>query len=335
MRKLAVLLSSILTVSVSGCSSTSKPNYDYLKMDEIATLKSKVPDQTDMFGSAKTYRTECQRIYKKDGLVAITFGDRTLGVYDPNTGLMWTSVPIQGTKTNTESDSCGKLNIIKTDAQRTAYARNFNLSNQNRESSKTKRLLKLRDALDSVANYTGTDISSDLKGEISLIFKKYNRADTYMSWSGSGDIVDRTRANVQQLLTHAQSYTADKIDIVADLTKRTSQYNALEKAKRKLVDGLNREHREIWNNRLEENNSLQIGDQVCAYDNKYGNVEQIGASNIKVKWSGYFDEKSGFVFGNFSRYDAISATEIDYKTKNLDATEWLPTRDIARCPFNP
>ena len=36
MRKLAVLLSSILTVSVSGCSSTSKPNYDYLKMDEIA-----------------------------------------------------------------------------------------------------------------------------------------------------------------------------------------------------------------------------------------------------------------------------------------------------------
>ena len=66
-------------------------------------------------------------------------------------------------------------------------------------------------------------------------------------------------------------------DIAADLTRKTNQYYALENAKKKLVDRLNNEHREIWNDRLEVNNSLQIGDQVCTYDNKYGNVEQIGA----------------------------------------------------------
>lgn len=335
MRKLAVLLSSILTVSVSGCSSTSKPNYDYLKVDEIATLKSKVPDQTDMFGSAKTYRTECQRIYKKDGLVAITFGDRRLSLYDPKTGLIWTSVPIQGTKINAENDGCGNFDIIKTNRQQTAYAQNFNLARHNRKSSKTTRLLKLRDALDSVADYTGSDISSDLKEEISLIFKKYNRSGTYMAWSQSGDITDRVNANVQQLFTYVQNDTSDKKDIAADLTRKTEQYYALENAKKKLVDRLNKEHREVWNDRLEGNNSLQIGDQVCTYDNKYGNVEQIGASNIKVKWSGYFDEKPGFAFGNFSKYDASSATKIDYTTRNLDTTEWLQTREVARCPFNP
>ena len=331
---ISLLFGSIILLG--GCASTRTTEFnesspvEYVKLNHIKTW------QVDPI------KRTCEHLYGYDGLLVINTG-QYWGFYNPKTGLFAQTLHLAYNHSNNEKPS---LHYSIKEGGLCKFDKRIPVNRVSASSSEVYvmdsflyKQIKLRDALNNVYQYQGTNIDADLNGDLKFIAKTFDDTSTYQMYGSAGKVIARyqhplTFESVAKMLKN-KKWKKDKT--IASRQIKHEEHIAFRNNQKSFIAKLNNIGRAVWKNRIVSNKELNIGDKVCDYNNYIGFVEQISSKNVKVMWKRKaIVNNTGVFFGAMPNSYASSdeKNQVNFQSTEVNDITWVTIDNISKCPVD-